>query len=160
MEIRARQRSRRNGGMARSVGVGSRPSRVRIGAFPADRADGGSPRIGTWCPIRRPPPTSTPSARTANPPSWRSDNRAPDPLAGSAGTPWRSCSAPTRNRPSSAAISPASQSAATLYDVGFNHFWHARAERPWRRSCLLPGPFLARHLCARLPRRPADRRPA
>jgi pyruvate dehydrogenase E1 component len=32
------------------------------------------------------------------------------------------------------------QSAATLYDVGFNHFWHARTTAR-RRPHLLPGPL-------------------
>jgi pyruvate dehydrogenase E1 component len=42
-------------------------------------------------------------------------------------------------------------SAATLYDVGFNHFWHAPSDRTRRRSDLLPGPFGARRLRPRLP---------
>ena len=45
-------------------------------------------------------------------------------------------------------------SAATLYEVAFNHFFRGR-ERPRRRHGLLPGPRLARHLRPRLPRRPA-----
>ena len=49
-------------------------------------------------------------------------------------------------------------SAATLYDVGFNHFWHAPERQPRRRPRLLPGPLLAGHLCARLPRRAPDAR--
>ena len=49
------------------------------------------------------------------------------------------------------------QSAATLYDIGFMHFWRAPSEDAWRRPGLHPGPLLARHLRARLPRRPADR---
>ena len=43
------------------------------------------------------------------------------------------------------------QSAATLYDTGFMHFWHAANELARRRSRLLPGPQLAGHLRARLP---------
>ena len=52
-------------------------------------------------------------------------------------------------------------SAATLYEVGFNHFFRGRtkASRPRRRRHLLPGPRRARHLRARLPRR-AHRRVA
>ena len=49
------------------------------------------------------------------------------------------------------------QSAATLYDVGFNHFWHGSDGQARRRSRLLPGPFLARLLRARVSGRPADR---
>ena len=43
-------------------------------------------------------------------------------------------------------------SAATLYDVGFNHFFHAPTRDARRRSRVLPGPQLARDLRARLPR--------
>ncbi len=49
------------------------------------------------------------------------------------------------------------QSLATLYEVGFNHFWHAPSRRPRRRPRLLPGPLLAGQLRARLPRGTADR---
>ena len=44
----------------------------------------------------------------------------------------------------SAATSRASRRSATLFDVGFNHFWHAPLRRPRRRPRLHPGPFLAR----------------
>ncbi len=49
------------------------------------------------------------------------------------------------------------QSAATLYEVGFNHFWHAPSRRPRRRPRLHPGPLVAGHLRARVPRGPPDR---
>ena len=39
-------------------------------------------------------------------------------------------------------------SGATLYDVGFNHFWRAPQRRPPRRPARHPGPQLARHLRA------------
>ncbi len=56
------------------------------------------------------------------------------------------------------------QSAATLYDVGFQHFWHAASDEPGKEHGgdlrLRAGPRLARHLCPRLPRRPAHRGPA
>ena len=52
------------------------------------------------------------------------------------------------------------QSAATLYDTGFMHFWRAADDKPWRRPRLFPGPQLARHLRARLSRRPPQRGPA
>ena len=48
-------------------------------------------------------------------------------------------------------------SAATLYEVGFNHFFRGPDARRRRRPGLLPGPRLARHLRPRLPRRPAHR---
>ena len=44
------------------------------------------------------------------------------------------------------------QSAATLYDVGFMHFWRAPDDASRRRPDLHPGPFLAWHLRPRLPR--------
>ena len=51
-------------------------------------------------------------------------------------------------------------SAATLYEVGFNHFFRGTGRRRRRRHHLLPGPRLARHLRARVPRRPAVGREA
>ena len=51
-------------------------------------------------------------------------------------------------------------SAASLYEVGFNHFFRGHDRRRRRRPDLLPGPRLARHLRARLPGGPADRTPA
>ena len=49
------------------------------------------------------------------------------------------------------------QSLATLYEVGYNHFWHAPTRRARRRPRLLPGPLVAGQLRARVPRGPADR---
>ncbi len=43
----------------------------------------------------------------------------------SAGTRWRWWCAPTASPANSAATSPSFASSATLYDVGFNHFWRA-----------------------------------
>ena len=51
-------------------------------------------------------------------------------------------------------------SAATLYEVGFNHFFRGKERRRRRRHHLLPGARLARHLRARVPRRPAVGREA
>jgi pyruvate dehydrogenase E1 component len=48
-------------------------------------------------------------------------------------------------------------SAATLYEVGFNHFF--RGGKRGRRRHLLPGSRRARHLRARLPRRANQRDP-
>ena len=48
-------------------------------------------------------------------------------------------------------------SAATLYEVGFNHFFRGRTRQASRRHGLLPGPRLAGHLRARFPRGPALR---
>ena len=49
------------------------------------------------------------------------------------------------------------QSSALLYDIGFGHFWHAPTEDARRRPDLRAGPRVARHLCARVRRRPAHR---
>ena len=49
------------------------------------------------------------------------------------------------------------QSAATLYDTGFMHFWHAPTESHGGDLDLRAGPLLARHLRPRLPRGPAHR---
>ncbi len=49
------------------------------------------------------------------------------------------------------------QSLATLYEVGFNHFWHAPSARARRRPRLLPGPLVTGQLRARVPRGPPDR---
>ena len=46
-------------------------------------------------------------------------------------------------------------SAATLYEVGFNHFFKGTGPGLRRRRDLLPGPRGARHLRARVSRRPA-----
>ena len=65
-----------------------------------------------------------PAEREAQMPG-RPGARAPHPLARPLERDGDGAAAPTRSPPSSAATSRASQSAATLYDVGFNHFWHA-----------------------------------
>ena len=49
------------------------------------------------------------------------------------------------------------QSLATLYEVGYNHFWRAAERRARRRPRLLPGPLVAGQLRARVSRGPADR---
>ena len=51
-------------------------------------------------------------------------------------------------------------SAASLYEVGFNHFFRGPRRRGRRRPDLLPGPREPRRLRPRLPRGPADRDPA
>ena len=38
------------------------------------------------------------------------------------------------------------QSAATLYDVGFQHFFRGASDVPWRRPAVHPGALLAGHL--------------
>ena len=49
-------------------------------------------------------------------------------------------------------------SAATLYEVAFNHFFHGKEGRAAARPGLLPGPRLAGHLRPGVPAGPADRR--
>ena len=50
-------------------------------------------------------------------------------------------------------------SSAELLDVGFNHFFQGKRRLPLRRPDLLPGPRVARHLRARVPRGPHHRSP-
>ena len=49
------------------------------------------------------------------------------------------------------------QSSASLYEVGFNHFFRGKDAPRRRRPDLHPGPRLPRHLRPRLPRGPPDR---
>ena len=49
------------------------------------------------------------------------------------------------------------QSAAVLYEIGFNHFWRAPVRQPRRRPRLHAGPLVAGHLRSRVPRGAADR---
>ena len=51
-------------------------------------------------------------------------------------------------------------SAATLYEIGFNHFFRGKDNDGDARHHLLPGPRRARHLRARVPRRAAAGREA
>ena len=44
------------------------------------------------------------------------------------------------------------QSAATLYDTGFMHFWHAPTDTHGGDLIYIQGHCGARHLCARIPR--------
>ena len=60
----------------------------------------------------------------------------------------------------SAATSRRTPRAATLYEVGFNHFFRGKDDDERRRPDLLPGPCRAGHLRAGLPRGPPDRGPA
>ena len=46
-------------------------------------------------------------------------------------------------------------SAATLYEVGFNHFWRARSAANLGDMVFIQGHSSPRYLCARLPGRPA-----
>ena len=79
----------------------------------------------------------------------RSRNREPHPRPTCAGTRWRWCCAPTSITNVGGHIASFA-SAATLYDVGFNHFLRGRDRQIRRRPGVHPGPFGARRLCARL----------
>ena len=82
-------------------------------------------------------------------------DRAPHQEPSSAGTRWRWWCAPTASRTGIGGHISTYASAATLYEVGFNHFFRGRNDELRRRPGLLPGPRLARHLRPRLPRGPA-----
>ena len=86
----------------------------------------------------------------------RPEHRAPHPLATRAGTRWRWCVRANKDTNVGGHIASFA-SAATLYDVGFNHFWHAPSDRARRRPRVRPGPLGAGRLRARLPARPPDR---
>ena len=75
--------------------------------------------------------------------------------ASSAGTRWRWSCAPTATSDGIGGHISTFASAATLYEVGFNHFFRGQGAGRRRRHHLLPGPRLARHLRPRVPRRPA-----
>ena len=49
------------------------------------------------------------------------------------------------------------QSAATLYEVGFNHFWHAPSDDHGGDLVYIQGHSRAGHLRARVPRGPPHR---
>ena len=68
--------------------------------------------------------TIPPGRRGADPRSTRTSSGAC--ARRSAGTPSRWCCRPTRSRSELGGHIASFQSAATLYEVGFNHFWHAR----------------------------------
>ena len=74
-----------------------------------------------------------------------------------AGTRWRWSCARTSSSSELGGHIASFQSLATLYEVGFNHFWRAPERGPRRRPRVLPGPLLARQLRARVSRGPADR---
>ena len=110
---RGARRGRRNDGPQRAQFLleARRRHAQLTGAAPAPA--GTTPYVNTIPPQDEPPHPGRRGARAAS------------PLASCAGTRSRRSCKRTRRPPSSAATSPAYQSAATLYEVGFNHFWHA-----------------------------------
>ena len=144
--------------MDRSVGGGSRARRTRAGARAARCGPrrGGAQRSGAqaWDSVRQHDPGRA-RARAAR----RPGGGATAALARSAGTRWPRCCRPTRSPPELGGHIASYQSAATLYEIGFNHFWHAPGGAR-RRPRLHPGPLVAGHLRARLPGGAASTRSA
>ena len=92
-------------------------------------------------------------------PGRRAD-RAPDPPDHPL---ERGRDGPPREQPvqrASAATSRPTPRAASLYEVGFNHFFRGKDDGQRRRPDLLPGPRRAGHLRPGVPRGPPDRGPA
>ena len=83
-----------------------------------------------------------------------------DPLAHPLERAWRWWSTANREHAGIGGHIASFASAATLYDVGFNHFCEGPGASAGRRPGLHPGPLHARHLRARLSRRPPERRRA
>ena len=77
----------------------------------------------------------------------------------SAGTPRRWSSGRTPSYPGIGGHLATYASAASLYEVGFNHFFRGKDDGA-RRPDLLPGSRGARHVRAGVPRGPPDRGPA
>ena len=112
---------------------------------------GTTPRFLATTPYRNtiPPEAGSKSHR-------RPRHRAPDPL----GHPLERVAIILRANKESSELGghiASFQSSALLYDIGFGHFWHGATQGPWRRPDLRPGPCVARHLRARVPRGPAHR---
>ena len=93
--------------------------------------------------------------RTSRRPSPAATRSSAASRASSAGTPWRWSSRPTRPSDGIGGHISTFASSATLYEVGLQPLLPGQGPRAGRRLRLLPGPRLARHVRARLPRRPA-----
>ncbi len=113
-------------------------------------------RKARTCRSRPTRPTSTRSRSTtrSTPRATWSSRSACAPTC--AGTRWRWWCRPTGGDGDLGGHIASFASLATLFGVGFNHFWHAE-RGPRRRPALHPGPLFARHLCARLSGRPPQR---
>ena len=75
-------------------------------------------------------PTSTPSRRARSPPTPATATSSAASRASSAGTPWRWWCGPTRSTTGIGGHISTYASSATLYEVGFNHFFRGRGRRP------------------------------
>ena len=76
--------------------------------------------------------------------------RAPASARSCAGTRWRWCVRANKESSELGGHIASFASAATLYDVGFNHFLRAANDKLRRRPRLLPGPLGAGRLRARV----------
>ena len=130
-------------------------SKVRNGRISAETRQGRSPPKGAPVPYSANTPylnTIPPEQQPPHP--GRPRDRAPHPLA----HPLERARDGVRANKESSELGghiASFQSAATLYDTGFKHFWHAPSEDHGGDLDLYPGPLLARHLRPRLPRRAA-----
>ena len=116
-------------------------------------------RSGAYLPVqRRTPRTSTPSRRTSRSAPRATTSSSTGCARWCAGTRSRWCCAPASRNLDLGGHIASFASAATLYDVGFNHFWRAPTKDFGGDLDLLPGALVARRLRPRLPRRAADAR--
>ena len=113
--------------MARVAGLRDQARWRRRGSrICCERSSAGRRNSASTCRTRPTPPTPTASRdRTsrASPASAPSNGAS---RASCAGTPWRWSSAPTAARSGIGGHISTFASAATLYEVGFNHFFHGR----------------------------------
>ena len=127
------------------------PQRARYLLGRSDRARHRQRRQRCRSPPTR--PTSTPFRPTSSRSTRAIARSSGASRASSAGTPWRWSCAPTSLYDGIGGHISTYASCATLFEVGFNHFFRGPPGRRRRRPRLLPGPRLARRLRARLPRR-------
>ena len=105
------------------------------------------------------PYINTIPARTGGPLSREAGRSSGGSRASSAGTRWPWWCGPTARSAGIGGHISTYASAATLYEVGFNHFFQAGNERTLRRRPgLFSGPRLARHLCPGVSGGPASTR--
>ena len=143
--------------MARRDGGGPQARRAGAGQVPARNAHRRSP-IGPArrCPAASPRPTST---RSRSKTSRRSPATARIERKIKSIVRWNAMAMvlkANKNTNVGGHIRTFA-SAATLYEIGFNHFFRGRTDRSPRRRGLLPGPRQPRHVRAGLRRRAARR---
>ncbi len=104
-------------------------------------------------PPRRPISTASPPTSSLFIPATVKSSAAS--RASSAGTRWRWWSERTRNTPGIGGHISTFASAATLYEVAFNHFFHGKGDNYSGDQIYFQGHALARHLFPSLHGRPA-----